>query len=698
MSRGIWKMPDRWRSPGFGARSLLYPALYLRASGTRTLIRRNLGPRDLEDADALVLITDGRLTQADRELLHRCSDRRAAVLVAQLQSLSPDDQRQIELGGAASICLGDDGPLSSAAPGSSTAGAFALVGGAVRSAEDRLLFADLRIEEGSPTPIGAGRHVVVAIQDPAALTELAPALRRHAGRSGLQIVVVASSAAALTADQLPIDNCLVMDHQSPRLLDVVRSAEVLMCAFPAAHVLSPVPGCWVRTALFHGVPVVAGSHASIDGLAHLCVLDDWDRGLALYTRFAGERVKAALKGQTFLAPRLRPANIVDSWRKLLEKVTRAKTSPTVSSRDEAKPVLLVLFDLSQDIDILLPVLVALRARAEVTLRLVASDWLREESPRTFQSLAAQGFETEIHDRALIRRGELPDLSGVAAVLSGSETTAGPHRAGHRLAQRANALGLASFTVQHGFENIGLTYQDETYGAEVRFASDKVFTWCRERSLPKWVATETRAKIVALGSPKQTPSPGAVLRVSGRTWRRTVGVFENLHWDRFDETYRGRFLADLAAAAAADPEVLFLIKPHHAGRWLARNPDALGQTDNLKILDPADPAWQPYTAPVLINSMDAIVTTPSTVSIDAARAGRPVAVAGYDLELGLYSSLPILRSFSDWTAFLSDSTESYVLRNEAFLERALLPGRADSRIAAWIERSVPRTQAGLTGTA
>jgi len=163
------------------------------------------------------------------------------------------------------------------------------------------------------------------------------------------------------------------------------------------------------------------------------------------------------------------------------------------------------------------------------------------------------------------------------------------------------------------------------------------------------------------------------------------VFENLHWNRFDDGYRRRFLDDLSETAAAEPDVLFLVKPHHAGRWLSKNPDALAQTDNLKILDPADPAWQPYTAPVLLASMDAAITTPSTVAIDAARAGRPVAVAGYGLDLSLYSPLPILGDPQDWKAYLGEASNAFVNRNEKFLARVLLPGRADHRIAARIEQ-------------
>ena len=64
-------------------------------------------------------------------------------------------------------------------------------------------------------------------------------------------------------------------------------------------------------------------------------------------------------------------------------------------------------------------------------------------------------------------------------------------------------------------------------------------------------------------------------------------------------------------------------------------------------------------------------------------GRPVAMLGYDLDLPLYAPLPILRVREDLERFLGEDPDDALLRNEAFLERARLPGRADHRIAALI---------------
>ncbi len=174
------------------------------------------------------------------------------------------------------------------------------------------------------------------------------------------------------------------------------------------------------------------------------------------------------------------------------------------------------------------------------------------------------------------------------------------------------------------------------------------------------------------------------------------MFENLHWHRFSELYLEQALFDLDHAAAEHLDTLFLVKPHHAGRWLSRNRGRLRERPNLAVIDPTDSAWEPHTAPALIAAVDAVLTTPSTVALDAARAGRPAAVLGYDLDLPLYAPLPIIRGGSDIERFLEEDSGEGLLRNEAFLRRTALPGRADHRIAARIAASVQAPAAAKVG--
>ena len=109
----------------------------------------------------------------------------------------------------------------------------------------------------------------------------------------------------------------------------------------------------------------------------------------------------------------------------------------------------------------------------------------------------------------------------------------------------------------------------------------------------------------------------------------------------------------------------MVKPHHAGRWLSLNRSRLAENANILVIDPKDPEWQPFAAPALINAVDAVLTTPSTVALDAALAGKPVAVLGYSLDLPLYSPLAIIRSEVDWDDFLMHASELSSWSNAAF---------------------------------
>jgi CDP-glycerol glycerophosphotransferase (TagB/SpsB family) len=86
---------------------------------------------------------------------------------------------------------------------------------------------------------------------------------------------------------------------------------------------------------------------------------------------------------------------------------------------------------------------------------------------------------------------------------------------------------------------------------------------------------------------------------------------------------------------------------------------------------------------LIAGVDAVLTTPSTVALDAARTGRPVALLAYDLDLPLYAPLPLVRGMDELDAFLEMRPDEALALNEAFLSRTVLPGRADHRVAAAI---------------
>jgi len=285
------------------------------------------------------------------------------------------------------------------------------------------------------------------------------------------------------------------------------------------------------------------------------------------------------------------------------------------------------------------------------------------------------------------------------LLSISESNLNPHRFTYRLAKIANLAGLCTATVQHGFENIGLTYSDaEQNIRRIKFASNRIYTWAGPGSYHPEIPARTRIKCVPAGCPKPELAPVAEIMKSLPGDRPLIGIFENLHWSRYSEQYRKFFIDSVSQLAQACPEVVFLIKPHGAGRWLtSRYQDKRPQAENLRIIDPADPAWMSVTAPQMLGGLAAVITTPSTVAIDALRQGLPVAVVRYDLELENYRPLPMLDNSDDWSAYVREIMDpnmraSLVVRGRELLERVLIPGNAAQRIvddlAACSDMKVP----------
>src|SRR3989344_1479572 len=135
---------------------------------------------------------------------------------------------------------------------------------------------------------------------------------------------------------------------------------------------------------------------------------------------------------------------------------------------------------------------------------------------------------------------------------------------------------------------------------------------RHRCLPVGCPKETRPTLL----PKRKPEWG----------ERIVSVFENLHRKRFDDSYRSQFAEHLEVAACRFPNLTFLLKPHHNQRWSAIHwPRRFSHFPNIRLLDPLDPEWEPYAAQAIIAISDAVITTPSTVALDASRAACPVGV-------------------------------------------------------------------------
>lgn len=371
------------------------------------------------------------------------------------------------------------------------------------------------------------------------------------------------------------------------------------------------------------------------------------------------------------------------------------------------PQVLLFLNLPQDLDVLLPLAIRLRQSPGLEIKVALTDKAEGNSPRIGRLLRAAGIEPMVVSHKAAVAGLQPSLRGISALITASESTANAHKAAYHLTQRANRKGLATYTLQHGFENVGINYFDAEYPVgKVLFDSQILFTWGSLALLPTETPAQTRRKCLPVGCPKLITgfSAQGAPQVPGHPeGNRLVVVFENLHWSRYSDGYREKFLQDLAQTAADCPQVTFLVKPHHAGLWLTqRYQGQVPKAANLIIADPKAPQWEAFTAPALIELADAVITTPSTVAVDAARAKVPVAVVGYDLALPNYEPLPILRSGQDWRSLCEQAhrqNPALLAQVETFSATQLVAGDAIAKILAKLcdDLAIPRTAAGLEAT-
>lgn len=370
------------------------------------------------------------------------------------------------------------------------------------------------------------------------------------------------------------------------------------------------------------------------------------------------------------------------------KLLVSKLKSRLAGLRRRQPSILLFMNLPQDLDMLLPIAKRLKetAEEECGIDVAVSDKAWNQSPRIGRLLEAADIQPKIFSHEAVVAGLQPRLNNVKAVITASESTANAHKGPHTLTQRANKKGILTYTMQHGFDNVGVTYFDEEYPVgKIMFASRTFFTWGKTSELPAETPAETAAKCIAVGCPKFIAPALVKIDVAQqipthRADKPLLVVFENLHWSRYSDRYRQQFLQDLEQSAIANPDTTIIVKPHHTGLWLTkRYQGKIPAASNLIVADPKDPKWETFTAPALIQVASAVITTPSTVAIDAARSHCPVAVVAYDLDLPRYEPLPLLRDRQDWQAFTRTSGKTSLAPVEEFLYERLLPGDAAGRI-------------------
>ncbi|MDX2235642.1 MAG: glycosyltransferase [Hyphomonadaceae bacterium] len=414
-------------------------------------------------------------------------------------------------------------------------------------------------------------------------------------------------------------------------------------------------------ALSAGVPVVASPSPALDALKH-CVATDYKAGLRRYLTDAAAAAADVAAAQAVIATTYALDPVVNLWEGALQAAsTRGKAA---SARRRARPTITFLVDLVQDLDVLLPVIDAARGRGLKCYVIVSWRALAQQ-PRLAQALIDRGIgPTMVEASGQLDARYLRDSD---ALVMAAESSLAAHRLAHGLAVIARGLGLRCASIQHGLEMEGLTM-----GAAqpVTFASDVIFGWGPVESLPSFVPADVRGRVVPVGRPAP-PAPTSVPHEGVR-----VGVFENLHWDRYTPRYRRAFEQSLEEAARRRPDVTFVLRPHPAGRWTTRQPGRFDRP-NIQLLN----AHQQPIEPV-IAGVDAVITSPSTVALDAVQAGKQTAVFAGDIDmLPAYEPLPLLRSAKDWLQFLDAAPAggANAAAHRAFLARTVVAGDASARI-------------------
>jgi len=401
------------------------------------------------------------------------------------------------------------------------------------------------------------------------------------------------------------------------------------------------------SALLAGVPVVATATPALAALAESVVLDEFLDGLRLYLRDAQRAAADVARGREVIQRIYGPAAIAAAWAGVIGGVlaqTRAAPAPDAE--------LVVALNIAQDLDLAMPVILQARS-AGISVAAYCNMALLRKSPRLAAASHAHNIALLLLEEDFYLHRSFVFPASVKMLMTVSESNLAPHRFTRKLTDAANAQGVFTATLQHGFENIGLTYDDEFQAVDkIDFSAQRIYLWGGLDTLHPKVRPDTRRKCVPMGCPKPAHVTRAELGGLLPSGRPIIGVFENLHWARYSDPYRAFFIDNVQRLARAFPDVVFLVKPHHAGAWLTSRFKGEGpKADNIVVADPHSPAWEPFTAPSLMGYLSAIITSPSTVAVDGARQHVPVAVVAHHMKLPNYEPLTLLRTDADWDGFV-----------------------------------------------
>lgn len=414
-----------------------------------------------------------------------------------------------------------------------------------------------------------------------------------------------------------------------------------------------------------GVPVVASATATT-------LLPAMRAALADRTS-ARERPDSATHAQSVTA----------AWRQAIDAAQAAaaqRSAARIAIRADQRLRVLLLLQQFQDIDLVVPVAEAASASPDIDVRVAVLSKVAVPASRRLRTICGNGGKVEFWRGAdLLGNRIAPARFAVDVAVTASEGLGVGARFARAFVVASRSAGARAVTLQHGLDNGGLTF-----GPKVpphAFNADLVLTWGGSHRLTEAACADIKDKAVPVGCPKR------VFRRSDfpdfpYADRAFIAVFENLHWRRYSDDYRTRFVSDLAATAESSPDTAFVVKPHMGGRWFTRQgPADKPLPANVEIADPEVAQWRRFTADAFLAHASAVITTPSTIALDAARYGVPVALVAYGIPAQNYVPLPRLEGTADWLEFANQMRQGRYDRAklDAFFADAVLPGDAVARI-------------------
>jgi hypothetical protein len=381
-----------------------------------------------------------------------------------------------------------------------------------------------------------------------------------------------------------------------------------------------------------------------------------------------------------------------AWRQAIQSAgargTRRPAGP-IASRSQSKLRVLLLLQQFQDIDLIVPVAETASVDSDLEIRVAVLSKIAVTASRRLRAVCRNGGKIEFWYGADLLEGRIEANRFAADVaITASEGPGFGARFARAFVAASRAAGARVLTLQHGLDNGGLTYGPAIPGNA--FMADLILTWGGKHRLTDAASPEIKERVVPVGCPKRVFASGDFpdFPLAGRPF---IAVFENLHWRRYDDSHRTRFVGDLASTAESAPDLQFVVKPHMGGQWFTRQGSASPLPPNVEIADPAAQRWRRFTADAFLAHASAVVTTPSTIAVDAARYGLPVALVTYGLAANNYMPLPRLERAEDWLAFIEQTRRGTYDRTKlaAFFADAVLPGDAAARILTVIRMAGTR---------